>query len=187
MRAPSPYRALGLNGWRHRAACAGADPNLFSATGGRSAERAKAWCHVCPVRAECLESALVCEDTSEIRGGMTASERADIHAMRAKRLDPSRVRAALDGYDIHLNARETTALCVAALLQGMAAPQLAVLLKCRLEQAEKLHATADWPDETVAAALDALAADPHVTVQAEEFRLQRRTEDTDDGPEAVAA
>jgi WhiB family redox-sensing transcriptional regulator len=49
--------------WRHRAACADKDPELFYPVGENGPAlaqiaQAKAVCHSCPVRAECLRWAL---------------------------------------------------------------------------------------------------------------------------------
>jgi WhiB family redox-sensing transcriptional regulator len=66
--------------WRHRAACRDNDPELFfpvsdMGPGARQAERAKAVCARCPVRAQCLEYALDNGLDHGIYGGTTESER----------------------------------------------------------------------------------------------------------------
>lgn len=159
MRPQSPYPRLGMSAWRDRAACGSADPRIFEAKSGAAAERAKAWCRVCPVVAECLESALVCDDTDGIRGGLTPSERRHLHKAAAERLDPGRVQAVFDGHDIHLSKRETAALENAALERGLSISALTWLLKISTDQAEKLHARPHRSvDESVSAA-DRITAD----------------------------
>lgn len=149
MRPKIPYRRLGLSSWRDRAACGSANPKIFQAQRGAAAERAKAWCRACPVAAECLESALVSEDTDGIRGGLTPGERRRLHEAIEKRLDMDRVQAALDGHDIHLSKRERDALEEAALDRGLSTPQLAWLLKISIDQAEKVHAQRHGPPDDV--------------------------------------
>jgi WhiB family redox-sensing transcriptional regulator len=66
--------------WRHRAACRDQDPELFFPVsdigpGARQAERAKAVCARCPVRAQCLEYALDNGLDHGIYGGTSESER----------------------------------------------------------------------------------------------------------------
>jgi WhiB family transcriptional regulator, redox-sensing transcriptional regulator len=66
--------------WRNRAACRNQDPELFFPVsdigpGARQAERAKAVCARCPVRARCLEHALENGLHHGIYGGTTESER----------------------------------------------------------------------------------------------------------------
>jgi WhiB family transcriptional regulator, redox-sensing transcriptional regulator len=66
--------------WRHSAACRDQDPELFFPVseiglGARQAERAKAVCARCPVRARCLEYALDNGLDHGIYGGTTESER----------------------------------------------------------------------------------------------------------------
>jgi WhiB family redox-sensing transcriptional regulator len=74
--------------WRHRALCAGADdPELWYPTGGqhatgpariayyRQVQAAKAICHRCPVRVQCLDFALREGIDVGIWGGATENER----------------------------------------------------------------------------------------------------------------
>lgn len=76
--------------FRHRAACRSVDPEVFfpAAVQGRAHERqvsiAKAVCGGCPVRAECLEWALVSQPDG-IAGGMTEHERRTELARRVRR------------------------------------------------------------------------------------------------------
>jgi WhiB family redox-sensing transcriptional regulator len=100
--------------WHDHAACVGVkDVNWFPQSdkpGGRSAAhlanvaRAKAICAECPVKAECLEAALMEPMTYGIWGGTTAAE-------RRGRAMPLRVRPAKcgtdSGYSRHRNRHET--------------------------------------------------------------------------------
>lgn len=64
--------------WRTRAACKGADPDLFfpPEEGGRAQSRkAKAFCAVCPVTAQCLQFALSSPERFGIYGGLAERER----------------------------------------------------------------------------------------------------------------
>jgi WhiB family redox-sensing transcriptional regulator len=68
--------------WRDRAACLGADPELFHSSpsdraggGTRREARAKAVCARCPVRAECLDWATSRDIREGIWGGLTPEER----------------------------------------------------------------------------------------------------------------
>jgi WhiB family redox-sensing transcriptional regulator len=70
--------------WRARAACAGADPELFHRQPEEEPrdvllryDRARAHCAVCPVQRDCLLEALVREDSrpSGVWGGTTPNER----------------------------------------------------------------------------------------------------------------
>jgi WhiB family redox-sensing transcriptional regulator len=66
--------------WRSRAACRGAGPELFFPEGVagpalQAAAQAKRICASCPVRARCLDWALVHGATSGIWGGRTEGER----------------------------------------------------------------------------------------------------------------
>jgi WhiB family redox-sensing transcriptional regulator len=71
-------------GWRLRAACRGAGPELFFPEGVagpalQAAAQAKRICSVCPVRARCLDWAVVHGAAIGIWGGRTEGER---HAHR---------------------------------------------------------------------------------------------------------
>ena len=74
-----------LPGWRSRAACRGTSPELFFPDGVaepalQAAAQAKRICSVCPVRAPCLDWALVHGATIGIWGGCTEGERRAIGA-----------------------------------------------------------------------------------------------------------
>jgi len=63
--------------WEERAACAKEqfDPEIFFGTTAGDERRAKAICGVCPVRLECLSSALVDHVDFGIWGGLNERER----------------------------------------------------------------------------------------------------------------
>lgn len=64
--------------WWHRAACLGADTEIFFARPDAAPvaiAEAKAFCAGCPVVAECLRDAAKTGDTHSVRGGLTGSER----------------------------------------------------------------------------------------------------------------
>lgn len=63
--------------WTESALCAQTDPDLFFPEPGdhEAARQAKQVCEACPVREQCLESALRHGDQYGIFGGMTASAR----------------------------------------------------------------------------------------------------------------
>ena len=56
--------------WRDRAACRGADPDLFFPLPGQSADPARAICAGCHVRAECLALARARREQFGIWGGV---------------------------------------------------------------------------------------------------------------------
>lgn len=64
-------RAPGDEHWYDRAACQGADSDLFdlSIAGDHDKRTALAYCQRCPVRAECLDDAIAHGDRLMIRGG----------------------------------------------------------------------------------------------------------------------
>jgi WhiB family transcriptional regulator, redox-sensing transcriptional regulator len=73
--------------WRAHGACLSADPEIFfpvSATGPAILQlrQAKTICMRCPVRAECLEYALVTRQTHGVWGGTSEHERTRIWAKR---------------------------------------------------------------------------------------------------------
>ena len=68
--------------WHGQAACVGMDTNLFyyapQERGPAKALRieiAKGICNACPVKAKCLENALLHNDPHSIQGGTTPEER----------------------------------------------------------------------------------------------------------------
>ena len=61
--------------WRQQAICAGVDPELFYPGRGGDAEPAKAVCRRCPVRPQCLATALMRGEKFGTWGGLTELER----------------------------------------------------------------------------------------------------------------
>lgn len=61
--------------WRRDAACADEDPELFFAGDDASVEAAKQVCARCPVRTDCLETALALKEMHGVWGGMAEGER----------------------------------------------------------------------------------------------------------------
>jgi WhiB family transcriptional regulator, redox-sensing transcriptional regulator len=81
--APAPAPA----GWRDRAACRGADLEVFFPGRGESAEPARQICAECPVREPCLEFAVSHGIVHGIWGGLTERDR---RALRTRRLGAAR-------------------------------------------------------------------------------------------------
>ena len=86
--------AAGKTGWLERAACRQSDSELFfpdlHAYRRNEVAAAKAVCCRCPVREECLEAAMDAGEKVGIWGGLTPTERVNLH--RRQR----RARAAQD-------------------------------------------------------------------------------------------
>ncbi|MFN2556341.1 MAG: WhiB family transcriptional regulator [Nitriliruptorales bacterium] len=61
--------------WEERAACRGADVDLFFSPNERDQQQALAYCAVCEVRQECLEAAIMNGETFGIWGGLLESDR----------------------------------------------------------------------------------------------------------------
>lgn len=61
--------------WEERAACAACDPEIFFAVGQRDERKAKRVCGACPVRLQCLASALREPIEHGIWGGLNERER----------------------------------------------------------------------------------------------------------------
>lgn len=61
--------------WEERAACRGADVDLFFSANERDQQQALAYCAVCEVRQECLETAIVNGEAFGIWGGLLESDR----------------------------------------------------------------------------------------------------------------
>lgn len=77
------------SGWRARAACSTADPDLFfpdSDTPKEQIEQAKQICASCPVRQACLEDAIRSGESEAICGGLTGRERRSVVALEGRRL-----------------------------------------------------------------------------------------------------
>jgi WhiB family transcriptional regulator, redox-sensing transcriptional regulator len=81
--APAPASG----GWRYRAACRGADLEVFFPGRGQSAEHARQICASCPVRQPCLDYALRHGIVHGIWGGLTGRDR---RALRSRYLSTSR-------------------------------------------------------------------------------------------------
>jgi len=99
--APVPVAA---SDWRHRAACAGYDPELFFPVGESGpaevqADQAKAVCRRCPVVEQCLAWAFGTGQDAGVWGGMTEQERQRMKRRsreRAERRRQKQEAAALD-------------------------------------------------------------------------------------------
>ncbi len=64
--------------WEELAACGKYDPELFFGTTTADERRAKAICRICPVRTECLASALSDRTDFGVWGGLNERERRTI-------------------------------------------------------------------------------------------------------------
>jgi WhiB family redox-sensing transcriptional regulator len=73
--ALSDGSAATKQGWHDDALCAQTDPEAFFPEKGGSTREAKKICAGCPVRAECLESALANDERFGIWGGLSERER----------------------------------------------------------------------------------------------------------------
>jgi len=76
--------------WRSKAACLGADNELFFPIGCSGPaldqiEQAKVYCRRCPVISECLEWAMATGQHSGIWGGMSEEERRALRRSRQRR------------------------------------------------------------------------------------------------------
>lgn len=75
--------------WVELARCVGEDPELFFPMGAprlvsAQTERAKAVCHGCPVRSDCLEWSLVTAQDAGVWGGLDEDERRQIRRRRRR-------------------------------------------------------------------------------------------------------
>jgi len=89
------------------AACRGLDPHLFFPDRGASVAEAKAVCASCPVRAECLEFALINVEKFGIFGGTSERERRRLR--RERGISETRPRppcGTTAGYSAHQRYRE---------------------------------------------------------------------------------
>ena len=98
---PNPQGDWDTDDWRARAACRDTAPDLFFPVGvtGQAIDQiaaAKAVCGRCPVKAACLEFALVTNQESGVWGGTTEDERRRIRRMWLTRRRQVRVAGALD-------------------------------------------------------------------------------------------
>jgi len=69
--------------WQADALCAQTDPDLFMPDRGGSTVAAKKVCGECPVRAACLDYAIVTGQPEGIWGGLSADERRRIRQAAA--------------------------------------------------------------------------------------------------------
>lgn len=72
--------------WATQAACAGCHPDMWFPRRGQNIDPARAVCNTCPVRAECLEYALVWNIPFGVWGGLSEIERRRLHRRQARRL-----------------------------------------------------------------------------------------------------
>ncbi|MGP0029442.1 MAG: WhiB family transcriptional regulator [Acidimicrobiales bacterium] len=78
LRPPAADELLRRPDWHTRAACRGEDVSAFFPTRGRAPRRALKICTGCTVRFECLEWALVFDESEGVWGGATTEERRQI-------------------------------------------------------------------------------------------------------------
>ena len=74
--------AVGELSWQDYANCRGADADLFFPERGASTRKAKAICHACDVKKECLDYAIVNGEKFGIWGGMSERERRRVRRQR---------------------------------------------------------------------------------------------------------
>lgn len=79
-RIPTPKVAHRSDVWRAKAACLGADTELFFPKRGEPADEARAICRRCPVRVDCLDAHL--DEREGIWGGTSGRERKRLRAER---------------------------------------------------------------------------------------------------------
>lgn len=72
--------------WQDRAACKGAQPEVFFPLREADASSAITLCGRCPVRVECLSHALEHDERYGVWGGMTERERATARTEPLRRL-----------------------------------------------------------------------------------------------------
>lgn len=128
-------RGLGDHSWYDRGLCYGMDieeaDKIFFPTprATKAIERAKAICAQCPVRVECLGSALDTNSITGIRAGLTEAERRPLHEKVAKRLEYRRVEAMFRGRDVPLSKTEREHVIRRAIQLGWSVHQLSQLLR----------------------------------------------------------
>lgn len=111
--------------WRANAACLYTDPNLFFPGKGdwKLIQQARAVCAECPVRAECLESAILRNERQGIYGGTTPKERAKIRRNRPDLPKSLGFRGrppcgTVNGYKWHLRHPERGPVCDACRVEN---------------------------------------------------------------------
>lgn len=132
-------RGIADHSWHSRGACHGMAParadKLFFHTvrDRRAIAEAKRTCAVCPVKKDCFNYAIDNEVRYGIWGGLTDKERQPWLANLSKRLDYSRVRATLQGRDVHLSTAERSTVIHHAYLRGWSPERVAHLLGANLD------------------------------------------------------
>jgi hypothetical protein len=86
--ASHPWIDPEMETWELDAICSQTDPEIFFPEKGGSTREAKHICSRCPVRAECLEYALLHQERFGIWGGLSERERRSI--IRGRRGTPHR-------------------------------------------------------------------------------------------------
>jgi WhiB family redox-sensing transcriptional regulator len=80
---PTLEDLIGRPEWQRRAACRGEGTESFvRGPGAGTYAKAKAFCLDCPVRAECLDTAVADSELVGMWGGTTAAERREMRAAR---------------------------------------------------------------------------------------------------------
>lgn len=80
--------------WRHRAACRDLDTAVFFPESDEQAAAAKLICATCPVRAACLEFAIVTRQDDGVWGGLDENERRRVRRRRQEAAREARRAAA---------------------------------------------------------------------------------------------
>lgn len=83
--------------WRRDGACLDEDPELFFAGDNASVAAAKQVCARCPVRPECLETALAVNEMHGVWGGMAEAERRRLIRQRRRERRERRTRERATG------------------------------------------------------------------------------------------
>ena len=92
--SPIPQRPWTDESWEDSAACRGADVELFFSIEEDDQRQALEYCRVCPVRQECLQTAIERREIYGIWGGMLEVERRQlVRDMRRKERQTQQRRA----------------------------------------------------------------------------------------------
>lgn len=81
-----PTEPLPAESWRSQALCAQIDSEIFFPDKGGSTKDAKQICSLCPVRLECLQTALDREERFGVWGGLSERERRRLNAPRRPKI-----------------------------------------------------------------------------------------------------
>lgn len=93
LEAVANRRGWGDEGWEERAACRGADVEVFFSVEEEDQKAALEFCTRCEVRGECLESAVANREMYGIWGGMLESDRRSlIRDIRRREREKRRAR-----------------------------------------------------------------------------------------------